>query len=149
MQILRLTSYPTRYSRQFMRARFRHYSAKDNPVIRGQDLNTARELLAHLDGSEEVVECHTVVSRDNTVIHSVEKSVSVTNGPRNGKQVADTFMDDDDPIHHLSGPWSRAGMLSSEYDGVNRNEEPYGRKEGAKDDLRYGCMEKYKRESGV
>ena len=63
----------------------------------------------------------------------------------------DTFVDgrlgDDGKLMKLTGTWSRAGMLTEEYETVNRAEEPYGRKEGVKDDLRYGCMEKYRRDS--
>ncbi|KAK2462673.1 hypothetical protein APHAL10511_005289 [Amanita phalloides] len=123
--------------------------------VHGQNLNATREvascesvevsdILPGMAGCEpEVVVSQTSIRR-KTVSEGTEAS-DVTS--RRERQRPDTFVDEGNPTRPLSGSWSRAGMLSDEYDTVNKSEEPYGRKEGAKDDLRYGCMEKYKRDS--
>ena len=126
-----------------------------NPIVHGQNLNAAREVACESDKGEadvcpgmagcepEVVVSQTSMGRR----HSSEGDEVSQARSRQKPSDRDTFVDEGNPTRPLSGSWSRAGMLTTEYDTVNSRDEPYGRKEGSKDDLRYGCMEKYRRES--
>ncbi|KAF8721479.1 hypothetical protein AX14_010321 [Amanita brunnescens Koide BX004] len=128
-----------------------------NTIVHGQNLNAAREVACESDKGEsdvcpgmagcepEVVVSQTSIGRR----HSSEGVEASEVRSRQKPSKRDTFLDEGDPTRPLSGSWSRAGMLTTEYDSVNSRDEPYGRKEGSKDDLRYGCMEKYKRESAA
>ncbi len=126
-------------------------------VVRGQNLNATREVACEPDSMGEADMCPGMAGGEPEVVvsqtsvgrrHSGEGEE--TSEARLHQKLSDmdsTFVDDGDPTRPLSGSWSRAGMLTTEYDTVNSCDEPYGRKEGSKEDLRYGCMEKYKRES--
>jgi hypothetical protein len=110
---------------------------KLNPNIRGQNLNAARELVPETSAS---------LSAPNSLLDvcpglpgcGTEVVVSRTTLRRRSDQ--------EERMQTVKEMDMRT-RLTEEYETVNRTEEPYGRKEGVKDDLRYGCMEKYKRDS--
>ena len=113
----------------------------------GKNLNAAREVVAETkysttgpvgpETNPEVIESRTTIRRQ------IDREEGALSGEKNSKTIPDTFLDSDSPSNaKLTGSWSRAGMLTGEYETVNKEEGPYGRKEGVKDDLRYGCVEK-------